>query len=59
VVGTGVAASDQVRRELAVALEGLGTRPRAVEAGAMEVRAYAEARFLADAARELHRRLVE
>jgi aspartate kinase len=58
VVGTGVAATDRVRREMTAALEGLGTRPRAVGTGPLEVTVYAEARHLAEAARQVHRRLI-
>jgi aspartate kinase len=59
VVGTGVAASERVRRELTGALEWLATGALGVGSGPMEVRVYAEGRYLADAARELHRRLIE
>ena len=58
VVGTGVSATPRVREELRLALAGLGGAPLAFEAGPLEVSVYAEARLLADAAREVHRRLI-
>jgi aspartate kinase len=58
VVGTGVAAGDRVRRAMTEALADLGAKALAVKSGAQEVSVYAEARHLADAAREIHRRLI-
>jgi aspartate kinase len=58
VVGTGVAATPRVREALVAALAGLGVAPLALESGPLEVTAYAEARCLADTAREVHRQLI-
>jgi aspartate kinase len=58
VVGTGADASPRVREALLAALAGLGAPALALESGPLEVTIYTEARWLADAAREVHRRLV-
>jgi aspartate kinase len=58
VVGTGVAATPRVREAMVAALASLGAAPLAVESGPLEVTVYAESRLLADAAREIHRRLI-
>jgi len=58
VVGTGLSAGHRVLREVTAVLAGLGAPPRAVFTSALRVTAYAKASVLADAARELHRRLV-
>jgi aspartate kinase len=58
VVGTGVATTLRVREALVGALAGLGGTPLAIETGPLEVTVYAEARWLADTAREVHRRLM-
>jgi aspartate kinase len=58
VVGTGVSASPRVREAMLAALAGLGAAPLAVDSGPLEVTVFAEARVLADAAREIHRRLL-
>ncbi|MFO0585315.1 MAG: aspartate kinase [Anaeromyxobacter sp.] len=57
VVGTGLSAGHRVLREVTAVLEGLGAPPRAVFTSALRVTAYAKAAAVADAARELHRRL--
>ncbi|MFT3914596.1 MAG: aspartate kinase [Anaeromyxobacteraceae bacterium] len=57
VVGTGLSAGHRVVREVTAVLEGLGAPPRAVFTSALRVTAYAKAAAVADAARELHRRL--
>jgi aspartate kinase len=58
VVGTGLSAGHRVLREVTAVLLGLGAPPRAVFTSALRVTAYARTAVLADAARELHRRLV-
>jgi aspartate kinase len=58
VVGTGVAATPRVREALVAALARLGVAPLALESSPLEVTVYAEARCLADAAREVHRLLI-
>jgi len=58
VVGTGVGASARVRSEVIAALEALGAPARAVSTDPLRVTAYAEKRVLAEAAREIHRRLL-
>jgi len=58
VVGTGLSAGHRVLREVTAVLAGLGAPPRAIFTSALRVTAYAKAAVLADAARELHRRLV-
>jgi len=58
VVGTGVAATPRVREALVAALARLGVAPLALESSPLEVPVYAEARCLADAAREVHRLLI-
>jgi aspartate kinase len=58
VVGTGVSASPRVREAMLAALAGLGAAPLAIDSGPLEVTIFAEARVLADAAREIHRRLL-
>jgi aspartate kinase len=58
VVGTGVAGTPRVRQALVEALAALGAAPLAIETGPLRVTVYAEARLLADTAREVHRRLI-
>ncbi len=58
VVGTGISAGHRVLREVLAALDGLGAPPRALFTSALRVTAYCDARALADAAREIHRRLI-
>jgi aspartate kinase len=58
VVGTGVAATPRVREALLGSLAALGATPLAVGSGALQVTVYAEARWLADAARDVHVRLI-
>ncbi len=58
VVGTGVAATPRVRQALVAALAGLGAAPLALQSGPLAVTIYTEARWLADTAREVHRRLI-
>src|SRR5512138_2124579 len=58
VVGTGLAASHRVLREVISALEKLGTPPRALFTSSLRVTACCDARVLKDAVRELHARLI-
>ncbi len=58
VVGTGLAASHRVLREVMAALEQLGAPPRAIFTSALRVTACCDARALKDAAKEIHRRLI-
>ena len=58
VVGTGLSAGHRVLREVTAALDGLGAPPRALFTSALRVTAYTRTTSLADAAREVHRRLV-
>ncbi len=58
VVGTGAGASARVEEALLAALAGLGAPALALERGPLEVTVYTEARWLADATREVHRRLI-
>ena len=58
VVGTGLAASHRVLREVTAALEGLGAPPRAIFTSALRVTACCDARVLKDAAREIHKRVI-
>jgi aspartate kinase len=58
VVGTGAGATSRVCEALLAALASLGAPALAIERGSLEVTVYTEARWLADAAREVHRRLI-
>ena len=58
VVGTGVAATPRVREALVAALARWAPRRWRIESGPLEVTVYAETRWLADTAREVHRRLI-
>ncbi len=58
VVGTGAGTSARVRHEVVSTLESLGAPARAISADPLRVTAYAEKRVLAEAAREIHRRLL-
>jgi aspartokinase len=57
VVGTGLAASHRVLREVTAALERLGAPARAIFTSSLRVTACCDARALKDVARELHARL--
>ncbi len=59
VVGTGLSAGHRVLREVTDVLDGLDAPPRALFTSALRVTAYCSARAVSDAARELHRRLLE
>lgn len=58
VVGTGLSARPRVLAEVNAVLDRLGVPPKAIFTSALRVTAYCDARVLADAVRELHRRLV-
>ena len=58
VVGTGLAASHRVLREVTAALEALGAPPRAIFTSSLRVTACCDARVLKDAAREIHARVI-
>jgi aspartate kinase len=58
VVGTGLSAGHRVLREVHATLAARGAAPRAIFTSALRVTAYAPAAALADAARELHHRLI-
>jgi aspartate kinase len=59
VVGTGLSAGHRVVREVSDVLAAAGAPPRALFTSALRVTAYCAARALPDAARALHRRLLE
>jgi aspartate kinase len=58
VVGTGLSANHRVLRAVLDVLGGGGAPPRAVFTSALRVTAYCESRFVKDAVKELHRRLI-
>jgi aspartate kinase len=58
VVGTGVAETPRVLEAMVAALAAQGAVPLAVGTGSLQVTVYAEARLLAELAREVHRRLI-